>query len=89
MSVQISVNNFLKCCDIYSLIIFHSGCWSGIIAKCNRGRLEKIVKKRRRKKEADHVVGKPAVNFKTFRGKRLKETLMQILNGPTPNETLR
>ena len=31
---------------IYSIIVYGSGCWSGNISKFDRGRLEKIVKKK-------------------------------------------
>ena len=52
---------------IYSIIMFGSVCWGGNISKLDRGRLEKIVKKKR----ADHGVGKPLDSFKTLHGKRL------------------
>ena len=58
--------------------MFGSVCWGGNISKLDRGRLEKIVKKR-----AGHVVGKPLDNFKTLHEKRLYRKLMQILNDPT------
>ena len=89
-------------CDTYksitiSIIMFGSVCWGGTISKLDRGRLEKIVRK---KKKAGHVVGKPLDSFKTLHEKRLYRKLMQILNDPThpmrhyferpyaPNETL-
>ena len=61
--------------------MFDSVCWGGNISKLDRGRLEKIVKKRKRK--ARHVVGKPLDSFKTLHEKRLYRKLMQILNDPT------
>ena len=61
--------------------MFGSVCWSGNISKLDRGRLEKIVKKK--KKKAGHVVGKPLDSFKTLLEKRLYRKLMQILNDPT------
>ena len=39
---------------ICSIIIFGSVCWGGNISKLDRGRLEKIVKKKRKKK-AGHL----------------------------------
>ena len=69
---------------ICSIIIFGSLCWGGNTSKLDRGRLEKIVKKRRRKKEeAGHGVGKPLDSFKIFYTKRDYRKLMQILNDPT------
>ena len=62
------------------IIMFCSVCWDGNISKLDRGRLEKIVKKR---KEAGHVVGKPLDSFKTLHEKRLYRKLTQILNDPT------
>ena len=47
---------------ICSIIVFSSVCWGGNISKFDRGRLGKIVKK---KKKADHVVGMPLDCFKT------------------------
>ena len=47
--------------------MFGSVCWGGNISKLDRGRLEKIVKK----KKAGHVVGKPLDSFKTLHEKRL------------------
>ena len=66
--------------------MFGSVCWGGNISKLDRGRLEKIVKK----KKADHVVGKPLDSFKTLHEKRLYRKLMQnnIKRPYTPNETL-
>ena len=64
---------------ICSIIMFGSVCWGGNISKLDRGRLEKIVKK----KKAGHVVGKPLDSFKTLHEKRLYRKLMQILNDPT------
>ena len=58
--------------------MFGSVCWGGNISKLDRGRLEKIVKKK-----AGHVVGKPLESFKTLHEKRLYRKLMQILNDPT------
>ena len=60
--------------------MFGSVCWGGNISKLDTGRLEKIVKKRRK---AGHVVGKPLDSFKTLHEKRLYRELMQILNDPT------
>ena len=60
---------------ICSIIIFGSVCWGGNISKLDRGRLEKIVKK----KKKGHVVGKPLDIFKTLHEKRLYRKLMQIL----------
>ena len=59
--------------------MFGSVCWGGNISKLDRGRLEKIVKKRR----AGSVVGKPLDSFKTLHEKRQYRKLMQILNDPT------
>ena len=64
---------------ICRIIMFGSVCWGGNISKLDRGRLEKIV----RKKKAGHVVGKPLNSFKTLHEKRLYRKLMQILNNPT------
>ena len=58
--------------------MFGSVCWGGNISKLDRGRLEKIVKKKK-----GHVVGKPLGSFKTVHEKRLYRKLMQILNDPT------
>ena len=66
---------------ICSSIMFGSACWGGHISKLDKGRLEKIVKKKRKK--ASHVVGKPLDSFKTLHEKRLYRKLMQILNDPT------
>ena len=63
---------------ICSVIMLGSVCWGGNISKLNRGRLEKIVKKK-----AGHVVGKPLDSFKTLHEKRLYRKLTQILNNPT------
>ena len=41
---------------ICSLIMFGSVCWGGNISKLDGGGLEKIVKKRKEKKKAGHVV---------------------------------
>ena len=49
---------------ICSRSIFGSVCWGGNISKLDRGRLEKIVKKARKK--AGHVVGIPRDSFKTL-----------------------
>ena len=67
---------------ICSIIMFGSVCWGGNISKLDRGRLEKIVKKKKKEK-AGHVVGKPLDSFKTLHEKRLYRKLMQILNDPT------
>ena len=40
---------------ICSIIVYGSVCWGGNISKCDRGRLEKIVKKK--KKKVGHVAG--------------------------------
>jgi len=65
---------------ICSIIMFGSVCWGRNILKLDRGRVEKIVKK----KKAGHV-GKPLDrdSFKTLHKKRLYRKLMQILNDPT------
>ena len=63
---------------ICSIITFGSVCWGGNISKLDRGRLEKIVKKK-----AGHVVGKPLDSFKTLNEKRLYRKLTQIFNDPT------
>ena len=65
---------------ICSIIVYGSVCWDGNISKFDRGRLEKIVKK---KKKAGHVVGMPMYSFKTLYEKQLVKKLMQILNDPT------
>ena len=57
---------------ICSIIMFGTVCWGGNISKLDRGRLEKIVKK----KKAGHVVGKPLDNFKILHEKRLHRKLM-------------
>ena len=67
---------------ICSSIMFGSVCWGGNISKLDRGRLEKIVKKRKEKK-AGHVVRKPLDSFKALHEKRLYRKLKQILNDPT------
>ena len=64
---------------ICNIIMLGSLCWGGNISKLDRGRLEKIVKK----KKAGHVVGKPLDSFKTLHEKRWYRKLMQILNDPT------
>ena len=51
-----------------SFIMFGSVCWGGNISKVDRGKLEKIVKK---KKKAGHVVGKPLDSFEKLHEKRL------------------
>ena len=61
---------------ICSIIMFGSVCWGGNISKLDRGKLEKIAKKKRKK--AGHVVGKPMDSFKTLHKKRLYRKLMQI-----------
>ena len=63
---------------ICSIIVYGSVCWGGNISKFDRGRLEKIVKKK-----AGHVVGKPLDSFKTLYEKQLLKKLMQVLNDPT------
>ena len=64
------------------IIMFGSVCWCGNISKVDRGRLEKIVKKAKKKK-AGEVVGEPLDSFKTLQEKRLYRKLMQILNDST------
>ena len=64
---------------ICSIIMFGSVCWGGNISKLDRGRLEKIVKK----KKAGYVVEKPLDSFKSLLEKRLYRKLTQILNDPT------
>ena len=59
--------------------MFDSVCWGGNISKLDRGRLEKIVKK----KKAGYVVEKPLDSFKSLLEKRLYRKLTQILNDPT------
>ena len=59
---------------ICSIIVYGSVCWGGNISKFDKGRFEKIVKKK-----ADHVVGMPLDSFK----KNELKKLMQILNDPT------
>ena len=59
---------------ICSIIMFGSVWWGENISTLDRGRLEKIVKK----KKAGHDVGKPLDNFKTLHEKRLYRKLMQI-----------
>ena len=54
----------------------------GIFQNFDRRRLEKIVKKAK-KKEAGEVVGEPLDSFKTLQEKRLYRKLMQILNDST------
>ena len=61
--------------------MFGSVCWGGNISKLDRGRLEKIVKKKIKKE--GHVVGNPRDSFKTLHEKRLYRKLRQILNDPT------
>ena len=46
---------------ICSIIVYGSVCWGGNISKFDKGRLEKIVKKK-----VDHVVGMPLGSFKTL-----------------------
>ena len=65
---------------ICSLIMFASVCRGGNISNFDKGKLGKIVKKR---KKAGHVVGKPPEWFKTLHEKRLYRQLMQILNDST------
>ena len=67
---------------ICSLIMFGSVCWGGNISKLDRGRMEKIVKKEKKKK-AGHVAGKPLDSFKTLHEKKLYRKRLQILNDPT------
>ena len=55
---------------ICSLIMFGSVCWGGNISKFDRGRLEKIDKKAKKKK-AGEVVREPLDSFKTLQEKRL------------------
>ena len=66
---------------ICSIIMFDSICWGRNISKLDRRRLDRIVKKK--KKKAGHVVGKALDSFKTLQKKRLYRKLMQILNDPT------
>ena len=72
---------------ICSIIMFGSVCWGGNISKLDRGRLEKIVKNKKRGwgggGGAGHVVGKPLDSFKTLHEKKLYRKIMQILNDPT------
>ena len=65
--------------------MFGSVSLGRIISKFDKGRLEKIVKKR---KKAGHIVEKPWGSFKTLHEKRLDRKLMQILNDPTHRVTL-
>ena len=69
--------------NFYNVVVvfFGSVCWGGNISKLDRGRLEKIVKKKRKKE--GHVVGNPRDSFKTLHEKRLYRKLRQILNDPT------
>ena len=53
---------------ICSLIMFGSVCWVGNISKFDRRKLEKIVKKAKKKK-AGEVVGEPLDSFKTLHEK--------------------
>ena len=61
--------------------MFGSVCWGESISKLDRGRLQKIVKKSKKKQvmlwESHWTV------FKTLHEKRLYRKLMQILNDPT------
>ena len=50
---------------ICSIIMFGSVCWGGNISKLDRGRLEKIVKKKKKTK-AGHVVGKPRTVLRLY-----------------------
>ena len=61
---------------ICSLIMFGSVCWGGNISKFERGSLEKIVKKKKKKQVV--LVGKPLDSFKTLHEKRRYRKLMQI-----------
>ena len=62
--------------------MFGSVSWDGNIAKFDRARLEKIVKK------AVHVVGKPLDRFKTTRKETVQKTNANIKWSYTSNETL-
>ena len=70
---------------ICSIIMFGSVCWVGNISKLDR-RLAKIVKKKRFKKKAGHVVGKPLDRFK--RKETVQKTNANIKRPYTPNESL-
>ena len=61
---------------ICSVSMFGSVCWSGNISKLDRGKLEKIVKKKQVMLWESH-------SFKTLHEKRLYRKLMQILNDTT------
>ena len=71
---------------ICSIIMFGSVCWGGNISKLDRGRLEKIVKKS--KKKAGHVVGIPRDSFKTLHEETVQKTNANIKRPYTPSETL-
>ena len=64
--------------------MFGSVCWGGNISKLDRGRLEKIIKK---KKKAGHV-GKLLDSFKTTWKETVQKTNANIKRPYTPNETL-
>ena len=70
-------SQFRYVCDFFynavicSIIVFGSVSWGGSISKFDRGRLEKIVKKK-----AGHVVGMPFDSFKTLYEKQLFKKLM-------------
>ena len=59
---------------ICSIIIFGSVCWGGNISILDRGRLEKIVVKKKAEKKAGHDVGKPLDSFKTTRKETVQKT---------------
>ena len=50
---------------ICSIIMSGSVCWGGNVSKLDRGRLEKIVKKEKKRKKG-HVVGKSLDSFNTL-----------------------
>ena len=66
---------------ICSLIMFGSVCRGRNISHFDKGKLGKMVKKKRKK--AGNVVGKPLECFKTLHEKRLYRQIMQILNDST------
>ena len=67
---------------ICSIIIFGSVCWGGNISILDRGRLEKIVVKKKQKKK-QVMMWESLWTVLRLHEKRLYRKLMQILNDPT------
>ena len=71
---------------ICSIIMSGSVCWGGNVSKLDRGRLEMIVKKERKKKRS--CCGKATGVLILYTNRAVQKTNANIKRPYTPNETL-